>query len=150
MVNELIKANCGVIFKSDAFQEIKAFETLTITVRDAGLGRPGIPSTFLKQQSSPAAPITASTSSGAPSATSTAVDSAQPSTARSAWSSIQPFALLSREEVILKSIIERSVGQDAVSPMYDQLSERKVWWILEYIPIWQYYQDSEGVWHRGF
>lgn len=39
---------------------------------------------------------------------------------------------------------------DARSPMVDQLDEMKVWWILEYMPLWQHYQDREGYWHKGF
>ncbi|KIO29802.1 hypothetical protein M407DRAFT_69958 [Tulasnella calospora MUT 4182] len=40
--------------------------------------------------------------------------------------------------------------KDAKSEMVDQLHEMKAWWILEYMPLWQHYQDREGYWHKGF
>ncbi|KIO16314.1 hypothetical protein M407DRAFT_86155 [Tulasnella calospora MUT 4182] len=36
---------------------------------------------------------------------------------------------------------------DANAPKNDQLVKKPVWLILEYIPIFQYYQDGEGIWH---
>ncbi|KIO16383.1 hypothetical protein M407DRAFT_232519 [Tulasnella calospora MUT 4182] len=39
---------------------------------------------------------------------------------------------------------------DANAPMYDQLQRKKIWWVLEWIPLWQYHQDKEGSWHKGF
>ncbi|KIO29821.1 hypothetical protein M407DRAFT_226348 [Tulasnella calospora MUT 4182] len=40
--------------------------------------------------------------------------------------------------------------KDANAPMYDQLQRKKIWWVLEWIPLWQYHQDKEGSWHKGF
>lgn len=39
---------------------------------------------------------------------------------------------------------------DANAEMVDQLGKLKAWWILEYLPLWQHYQDREGDWHKGF
>ncbi|KIO29804.1 hypothetical protein M407DRAFT_69939 [Tulasnella calospora MUT 4182] len=39
---------------------------------------------------------------------------------------------------------------DANSDMVDQLSQRKFWWFLEIIPLWQHYQDRNAYWHKGF
>ncbi|KAG9044737.1 hypothetical protein FS837_007592 [Tulasnella sp. UAMH 9824] len=45
---------------------------------------------------------------------------------------------------------QKDATQDARSRMVDQLDETKLWWILEYMPLWQHYQDREGYWHKGF
>jgi len=37
---------------------------------------------------------------------------------------------------------------DAISKVYDQLSEAKHWWILEYIPTLTMYQEPNGDWTR--
>ncbi|KAG8977139.1 hypothetical protein FRB90_008884, partial [Tulasnella sp. 427] len=39
---------------------------------------------------------------------------------------------------------------DARSEMVDQLDEMKAWYILEWLPLWQHYQDRHGDWHKGF
>ncbi|KAG8944244.1 vacuolar protein sorting-associated protein 45 [Tulasnella sp. 424] len=45
---------------------------------------------------------------------------------------------------------QEDMEKDANAEMVDQLDEEKVWWILEYLPLWQHYQDREGHWHKGF
>ncbi|KAG8938706.1 hypothetical protein FRC00_014552 [Tulasnella sp. 408] len=45
---------------------------------------------------------------------------------------------------------QMNAQKDAESRMVDQLDEMKLWWILEYMPLWQHYQDREGYWHKGF
>jgi hypothetical protein len=42
---------------------------------------------------------------------------------------------------------DMSIG-DAISKVYDQLSEAKHWWILEYIPTLTMYQEPTGDWTR--
>lgn len=45
---------------------------------------------------------------------------------------------------------QADINADANSEMVDQLDELKAWWILEYLPLWQHYQDRYGDWHKGF
>lgn len=46
------------------------------------------------------------------------------------------------------SVQEASVSMDANAPIHDALVEKKSWWILEYLPLSQRWQDSEGNWHK--
>ncbi|KAG8940639.1 hypothetical protein FRC04_005169 [Tulasnella sp. 424] len=47
-------------------------------------------------------------------------------------------------------VSQADIDADANSKMVDQLDELKAWWILEYLPLWQHYQDRDGDWHKGF
>ncbi|KAG8963071.1 hypothetical protein FRC05_004929 [Tulasnella sp. 425] len=47
-------------------------------------------------------------------------------------------------------VSQTDINADANSEMVDQLDELKAWWILEYLPLWQHYQDRYGDWHKGF
>ena len=38
--------------------------------------------------------------------------------------------------------------QDVISPIYDQLKRKPLWWILEILPTVESYQDQNGTWHR--
>lgn len=40
--------------------------------------------------------------------------------------------------------------KDANVDMVDQLRKKKIWWFLEFIPLWQHYQDRNAYWHKGF
>jgi hypothetical protein len=40
--------------------------------------------------------------------------------------------------------------RDALAPIYDQLSLKPFWWILEMIPIRQHVQQSDNTWERGY
>ncbi|KAG8911186.1 hypothetical protein FRC00_006925 [Tulasnella sp. 408] len=39
---------------------------------------------------------------------------------------------------------------DANAVMVDQLHKEKFWWLLEFIPFWQHYQDRGAYWYKGF
>ena len=39
---------------------------------------------------------------------------------------------------------------DALAPIYDQLSLKPFWWILEIIPVRQHIQHSDNTWERGY
>ncbi|KAG8940640.1 hypothetical protein FRC04_005170 [Tulasnella sp. 424] len=45
---------------------------------------------------------------------------------------------------------QADINADANSEMVDQLDDLKAWWILEYLPLRQQYQDRYGDWHKGF
>ncbi|KAG8959425.1 hypothetical protein FRC05_007819, partial [Tulasnella sp. 425] len=47
-------------------------------------------------------------------------------------------------------VFEDDPFKDANAEMFDQLEKKWAWWILEVVPFWQYFQDSEGHWHKGF
>ena len=49
----------------------------------------------------------------------------------------------------LNNTVQYDMGiGDATSKVYDQLSEAKHWWILEYIPTLNMYQEPTGDWTR--
>ncbi|KAG8926343.1 hypothetical protein FRC00_003011 [Tulasnella sp. 408] len=54
------------------------------------------------------------------------------------------------DNLTVVQVFQDSPRRDANAPMYDQLQKKKIWWILEWIPLWQYHQDKEGSWHKGF
>jgi hypothetical protein len=39
---------------------------------------------------------------------------------------------------------------DALSPIYDQLSQKWFWWILELLPVKQRYQRGDNTWASSF
>ncbi|KAG8916610.1 hypothetical protein FRC00_014627, partial [Tulasnella sp. 408] len=45
--------------------------------------------------------------------------------------------------------VESDPYRDANANMSDQLEKMWAWWVLEFVPFWQYYQDAEGHWHKG-
>lgn len=45
--------------------------------------------------------------------------------------------------------VESDPYRDANADMSDQLEKQWAWWVLEFVPFWQYYQDAEGHWHKG-
>jgi len=165
MVNEIIQARTGILFKPDAFAEIKAFDTLTVTLTDpVPRHRPQIPSTFLSAPSNAGSrdkSVESTAGSGfasLPPTPSTAGFTAitTPSSAnynpQKLFVTQSPITELETEDdpVTLESVQEANAREDANAHMYDQLEVQKAWWILEYIPNWQYYQDAKGTWHRGF
>ncbi|KAJ7260426.1 hypothetical protein B0H12DRAFT_1013969, partial [Mycena haematopus] len=40
--------------------------------------------------------------------------------------------------------------RDALSPIYDQLSRNRLWWILEVVPLRQRYQLTDDTWNTSF
>ncbi|KAG8918945.1 hypothetical protein FRC01_001563 [Tulasnella sp. 417] len=54
------------------------------------------------------------------------------------------------DRLTVVQVFEDNPKRDANAPMYDQLQRKKIWWVLEWIPLWQYHQDKEGSWHKGF
>lgn len=47
-------------------------------------------------------------------------------------------------------VFEDDPAKDANAGMFDQLEKNWGWWILEFVPPWEYYQDNERNWHKGF
>ncbi|KAF9465244.1 hypothetical protein BDZ94DRAFT_1234674 [Collybia nuda] len=39
---------------------------------------------------------------------------------------------------------------DALEPVHDPLKQNVLWWILEIIPLFYFWQDEDGAWHREF
>ncbi|KAG8944227.1 hypothetical protein FRC04_002094 [Tulasnella sp. 424] len=54
------------------------------------------------------------------------------------------------DHLTVVQVFEDNPKKDANAPMFDQLQRKKIWWVLELIPLWQYHQDKEGSWHKGF
>ncbi|KAG8932556.1 hypothetical protein FRC02_000934 [Tulasnella sp. 418] len=48
----------------------------------------------------------------------------------------------------IRTAVEDHYYRDAVSKPNDQLSIKKIWWILEIIPMRRNYQDEDGRWHK--
>lgn len=40
--------------------------------------------------------------------------------------------------------------EDANVNIADQLHKNKIRWLLEFIPLWQHYQDGNAYWQKGF
>ncbi|KAG9016007.1 hypothetical protein FRB90_003866 [Tulasnella sp. 427] len=155
MVNEIITARAPILFKPYAFADVPAFETMTTTLTDktpkhrvavgAGQG-------FNLFTASPTGTIRGSTFKGAP--TPPATDS--PGTAPIPRATLQLETPLNSgptspvEGLTVVQVLEGDPRLDANAEMYDQLQKKWAWWILEVIPLWQYYQDGEGHWHKGF
>ncbi|KAG8967975.1 hypothetical protein FRC05_001685 [Tulasnella sp. 425] len=62
------------------------------------------------------------------------------------------FSMFSNDndEEALCWLAQEDMEKDANAEMVDQLGKLKAWWILEYLPLWQHYQDRDGDWHKGF
>ncbi|KAG8905239.1 hypothetical protein FRB99_000406 [Tulasnella sp. 403] len=194
MINEIVAANTGIIFKKNAFQDIAGFEIITMPVpRPAILDKPPPEavseiasisahevSTIGLTVNTGAQPLTLSplphsssnTSLGyferpvkfpqphileqhlpspesrtpTPSASSTSSTSGESSPTRPP---IQPQPSNIPGDPILH-IRASDDGSDAAAPLHDQLKLQPLWWLLEYIPLWQYKQDAEGHWHKCF
>lgn len=168
MVNEIIATHAPIFFKAYAFTDIPAFETLTVTLADrTPKHRPQIPSfSGERRDVSQATAVDGYTSGGLPPTPSTSgfTGTASPATTafndRGRQPNAPPTPIV--EETIVYSPVSPTEGLtivkvseddpklDANAEMYDQLKKTPAWWILEFIPLWQYYQDRHGHWHKGF
>ena len=41
-----------------------------------------------------------------------------------------------------------SNNADALEPIHDELKRRKLWWLLEILPLGKSWQDKDGVWRK--
>lgn len=70
--------------------------------------------------------------------------------------SFAPKDLKSRKPIsetkapILLRLEQVNEDNDANAVMVDQLRKKKFWWLLEFIPFWQHYQDRGAYWCKGF
>ncbi|KAG8900190.1 hypothetical protein FRB99_006190 [Tulasnella sp. 403] len=148
LVNELIKASPGIIWRDHAFSDIKAFETITSTLADpTPRHRPQIPSAFMnsrrgRDQSASEATAVDGEVPPTPSTSTTKKGAAE------APKGVQTIPENGTGEILL-NVFEDDPSLDANAPMYDQLKRKPIWWILELLPLWQYYQDPSGHWHEG-
>ncbi|KAG8904145.1 hypothetical protein FRC01_008851 [Tulasnella sp. 417] len=140
MVSQVLAHVPELLFRSDAFTYDKAFSTLTTTKSDKNPkpARPRIPSTF-RRAAAPAGSDSSPTPTPLP-----------PMTAATAGSSPLNGAGAEEEEQTVVAVLQTDPDEDANAKLYDQLSMRPVWLILEYVPRFQYYQDGKGVWHWRF
>lgn len=130
MIRECFKANCGVMFDSERLKEI-------------GLDPMALYPFVLPRPP----PKTAETMS-----VKTPVE--PPSIFQRLINAFKkrgpPIALTNDEEEHQLETEEDEELADALSPVYDQLSLRKIWWILEVIPMMFRYQDSHDKWVSWF
>lgn len=127
MVNELIAANTGVIFKKDAFLDMPAFNAVLTRRRFPIRALTVIPErTTLETTTLP-----------------TYTDYLT----NSPRESIHQAVIAQEKLSALRQDSEDKVA-DATAPMFDQLRERPGWWILEFLPVYTYKQDEEGKWHK--
>ncbi|KAG9029486.1 hypothetical protein FS837_003540 [Tulasnella sp. UAMH 9824] len=142
MVSEVLKHAPYVLFRPDAFACDQAFSTLTVTKTDLvpKPGRPRIPSTFRRAAAAGAgsSPFHSSTPTRLPHFTA----------ATAGYSTVNGLVL--EEEQTVVSVKQTQPLTDANAPKHDQLMKKPVWLILEYVPIFQYYQDGDGIWHWRF
>ncbi|KAG9033978.1 hypothetical protein FS837_002309 [Tulasnella sp. UAMH 9824] len=140
MVSEVIKHAPYILFRPDAFTYDKAFSTLTVTKTDLSPkpARPRIPSTFRRATAGNPAPSPSPTPTPLP-----------PLTAATVGSSTLNGTDVEDEQTVV-SVEQTEPEKDANAPKNDQLVKKPVWLLLEYIPIFQYYQDGDGIWHWRF
>ncbi|KAG8950542.1 hypothetical protein FRC04_007361 [Tulasnella sp. 424] len=139
MVSRVLKYVPCILFRPDAFTYDKAFLTLTVTKSDLHPkpARPRIPSTFRRAagdvspfpspQPTPLPPLTADTAG-----------------------SFTLNGMVMEEEQTVYEVQQTDPATDANADKHDELIKSPGWLILEVIPIFQYYQDGEGVWHWRF
>ncbi|KAG8944216.1 hypothetical protein FRC04_002083 [Tulasnella sp. 424] len=186
MVNEIFASQAPILFKSNAFADIPALETVIITLSDrTPYHRPQLPAFSLLTTlvttkkgaewrdtcRSPAVEeYTRGSNSGQSKWDLIRTLSASGLTAATTIGkdgriSIQrPSAPILIEEspngkgdldssndgITVVQVFEDDPIKDANAEMFDQLEKRWAWWILEFVPLWQYHQDNEGHWHKGF
>ncbi|THU78087.1 hypothetical protein K435DRAFT_973673 [Dendrothele bispora CBS 962.96] len=121
MIRECFKTNTGIMFSREGLEAVGLNpDSLYPFVRP----RPAaVPLGDNRIESIPRAPATVKASSVA----STAIVPVKPN--------------LTEEELDLK---------DALAPIYDQLSLRWVWWLLEFLPLKQKFQKSDNSWGSIF
>ena len=58
------------------------------------------------------------------------------------------------ERAKIELVVEPNINQilmndtDALTPIHDELKRRKLWWLLEILPLHFSWQDSEGAWRK--
>lgn len=131
MVNEVIESDAGIIFRKSAFKHIpEVFAVIGPRLR-----------MMTRQASIPV--ITTTDFATSPQLFST--PSSQPLLLSEAHNP------MNHDEAGNGALAAQQVQeQNAAAPMYDQLIANPFWWILEFIPMWEYKQDSSGHWHKGF
>ncbi|KAG8894665.1 hypothetical protein FRC01_012832, partial [Tulasnella sp. 417] len=139
MISEVLKHAPYVLFRPDAFTYDKAFSTLTVTKTDLRPkpARPRIPSTFRRAPGAKDAALWA---------VSTPIP---PNTAPTADSSTLDWVDFEEGQTVV-AVEQTEPATDANAPKNDKLVQKPIWLVLEYIPIFQYYQDGKGTWHWRF
>ncbi|KAJ7198419.1 hypothetical protein B0H12DRAFT_1244840 [Mycena haematopus] len=124
MVRECFKANSGIMFDTEGLRSIGLDpESLYPTV----MPRPAaLPVGTARIQSIPRSQLVP---------------------LNSAASDSEMVSLNSEVRVLTEEEIEL---RDALSPIYDQLSRHRLWWILEVVPLRQRYQLVDDTWNTSF
>ncbi|KAG8971592.1 hypothetical protein FRC05_010938 [Tulasnella sp. 425] len=140
MVSRVLEHVPSILFRPDAFTYDKAFLTLTVTKSDSHPkpARPRIPSTFRRAAAGDASPSPSPQLSPLP-----------PMTAATVASSTANGTAVEEEQKVYE-VQQVDPSTDANADKHDQLMKKPIWLVLEYIPIFQYYQDGEGTWHWRF
>lgn len=145
MVNEVILADIGILFRRDAFEGIPG--VAAVVTPKLSIQKP-VGSLVKDTGSSP-------NSEGATTLANILTDSPIPASDTSLHrpSPVEPHKKRAEapltDDATLVGVRQENMVRDAVAPMYDKLKARPVWWLLEYLPMLDYKQDSKGHWHRG-
>ncbi|KAG9041512.1 hypothetical protein FS837_012180 [Tulasnella sp. UAMH 9824] len=135
MVSEVLRHSPYVLFRSNAFEDKNGFSALIITKTDLipKPARPHIPSTLRLD----------ATTEPPPSPTPKPLPLAKATGASAALNGREV-----EEEQTVVVVEQTDPEADANAPMNDQLVKGLMWLVLEYIPMSQYYQDSDGYCHK--
>lgn len=152
MIKEAIIAGTGILFKKDClkslyfdFMELASeLDRVGLDVQRTGLDPALLESPVIQPIPSPASP---STPEGLLSPIFSPTSQNSFPFMPFAVPKITPFLDQGRSR--LNNTVQYDMGiGDAISKVYDQLSEAKHWWILEYIPTLTMYQEPIGDWTR--
>ena len=153
MIKEAIIAGTGILFKKDSlkslnfdFMELASeLDRVGLDVQRTGLDPALLESPVVQPMPSPPSPST-------PEGLLSPIFS--PTSQKSF--PFMPFAIQNTMAPLLDQGQRRLIDAvqhvmdigDAISKVYDQLSEAKHWWILEYIPTLTVHQEPTGDWTR--
>lgn len=120
MVNEVIAANTGILFKEGAFDDVPAFTLITVPDQPSGQTKMSPPrraqtvseSTIVQRQGT----------------------HAQESTSATIVSVVENAMMLDCTAPIHDPLAKKT----------------SIWWLLEWLPQQHHYQDAEGHWHKGW
>ncbi|KAJ7755772.1 hypothetical protein B0H14DRAFT_413606 [Mycena olivaceomarginata] len=135
MIRECFKTNSGIMFEAEGLRAIGLDPTSLYPIVKPR--PPALPVGAARIQSIPRSPATPAPAPPLPvSAPGSGSEAATPNAAgASALTNVDGF--LTEEDLDL---------HDALSPIYDQLTLKWFWWILELLPLKQRYQRGDNTW----
>lgn len=154
MLNELIAAGVGFVFKHDAFSDIPVLQFLSnpdstgIPIDSAG----DVDSDPFKTISERSDPYTSSRRDQMiTDATAVSISPTTGPSSKLTQRTVSTRETLEGPPVTISSIVDNAMTVDATRPAYDALGKKTTfYWLLELIPMKTMYQDAQGHWHSNW